>query len=412
MTEIRFLHFADLHLGIENYGRIDPTTGLSTRLMDFLRAFDRIVDHALDADVDLVVFAGDAFKNRDPSPTYEREFARRIRRLAEHVPVFLLVGNHDLPNAAGRAHTMEIYQTLEIPNVWVARTAGLHVIPTKRGKVQVLALPWIVRSTFLRRDETRGRSLNEIETLMMERLFTLIHDFQQKADSSLPLIMAAHATVQGATYGSERSVMLGQDLVLPTSLFRHPRVSYGALGHIHKHQQVIADPPVVYSGSPERIDFGEEKEEKGFIVGTLRRQKHGGWAADWEFHRLETRPFITIRVSARGETATETIVDAIRQHNIEDAVVRLFIETDAASEPYIDDRRIREAIEPAFYVAAMHRDVEREVRLRLGTSEGVEAMSPLELLRRYFKSTGKDDERIEVLIRHAQALMAEESMSP
>ncbi len=408
MTDMRFLHFADLHLGIENYGRTDPSTGLSTRLMDFLRAFDTIVDHALNEDVDLVVFAGDAFKNRDPSPTYEREFAKRIRRLAEHVPVFLLVGNHDLPNAQGRAHTLEIYQTLEIPNVYVARKPDLFTIPTKRGNVQILAVPWVVRSTFLRRDEMRGRPLSEIETMMMERLFTVVHNLQEKADPNLPLIMAAHATVQGASYGSERSVMLGQDLVLPTSLFRHPKVAYGALGHIHKHQQVIADPPVVYSGSPERIDFGEEKEEKGYVVGNLRRQRSGGWAADWDFVRLNTRPFVTIRVEARGELATETIVEAIRRHPIEDAVVRLFIHTDAESEPYIDDRRIREAIEPAFYVAAMHREVEREVRLRLGGGEGVEALSPLELLRRYFVSIGKDDGRIDVLVRYAEALMAEE----
>lgn len=408
MAEIRFLHFADLHLGVENYGRIDPTTGLSTRLMDFLKAFDTLVNHALEADVDLVVFAGDAFKNRDPSPTYEREFARRIRRLAERIPVFLLVGNHDLPNAAGRAHTMEIYQTLAIPNVYVAREAGLYVVPTRRGKVQILALPWIVRSTFLRREETRGRSLSEIETLMMERLFTVVHRFQEEADAGLPLIMAAHATVQGATYGSERSVMLGQDLILPTSLFRHPKITYGALGHIHKHQQVVDDPPVVYSGSLERIDFGEEKEDKGFVEGVLRRQRSGGWAAEWTFHRLETRPFVTIRVSATGETVTEEIVRAIQQHNIEGAVVRLFIHTDAASEPYLDDRRIREAIEPAFYVAAMHREVERPVRLRLGTTEGVESLTPVDLLRRYFASVGMDEERVAVLVRYAQALMAEE----
>ena len=79
---IKILHFADLHLGVENYGRLDPQTGLSTRLADFLRCFDFLVDHAAHHDVDLALFAGDAFKTRDPSPTYQREFARRIRRLA------------------------------------------------------------------------------------------------------------------------------------------------------------------------------------------------------------------------------------------------------------------------------------------------------------------------------------------
>ena len=35
---VKILHFADLHLGVESYGRIDPATGISSRLLDFLSA--------------------------------------------------------------------------------------------------------------------------------------------------------------------------------------------------------------------------------------------------------------------------------------------------------------------------------------------------------------------------------------
>jgi len=401
------LHFADIHLGMETYGRIDPASGLSTRLLDYLRSFDTLVDYALENDVDLVLFSGDAFKNRDPSPTYEREFARRIRRLSEHLPVFLLVGNHDVPNSIGRAHSMEIYTTLDVPNVHVSRKPELVVLQTRHGPLQILALPWIVRSTFLRREETRGLSLPDVQNLLLERLYTVVAALLQKADASLPLVIAAHATVQGATYGSERSVMLGQDIVLPPHLFRHPKVAYGALGHIHKHQQVIADPPVVYSGSMERIDFGEEKEAKGFVDVTLRRSLSGHWEADWTFQRLQVRRFVTLRVDARGEQATEAVLDAIRRRPVDDAVVRLFISTDAASEPYLDDKRIRQALAPAFYVAAMHREVDRPVRLRLGSSEGVESLGPIELLERYFQSVGADPARAGQLIQYARTLLQE-----
>ncbi len=36
---MRLLHFSDLHIGMENYGRVDPATGLSTRLGDFRTQF-------------------------------------------------------------------------------------------------------------------------------------------------------------------------------------------------------------------------------------------------------------------------------------------------------------------------------------------------------------------------------------
>jgi len=47
---MRILHFADLHLGVETYGGVDPATGLSTRLIDVLKALDAVVEYALGND--------------------------------------------------------------------------------------------------------------------------------------------------------------------------------------------------------------------------------------------------------------------------------------------------------------------------------------------------------------------------
>ena len=100
---MRILHFSDLHIGVENYGRIDPETGLSTRLGDFLDSLEQVVEFALNEGGDLVLLAGDAYKGRDPTQTHQREFAKRLNRLSQAgIPTFLLVGNHDLP-AASRA---------------------------------------------------------------------------------------------------------------------------------------------------------------------------------------------------------------------------------------------------------------------------------------------------------------------
>ena len=75
---MRVLHFADLHIGVENYGRPLPELGWSSRMQDFLAAFDYLVDYALAEGVDAVVFAGDAYKDREPKQTQQREFARRL----------------------------------------------------------------------------------------------------------------------------------------------------------------------------------------------------------------------------------------------------------------------------------------------------------------------------------------------
>ena len=405
---VKLLHFSDLHLGVENYGRMDPTTGLSSRLTDFLRSFDRVVSYALDEakGVDLVVFAGDAFKTRDPSPTYQRAFAQRIRQLSEAgLPVVLIAGNHDLPNAANRAHAVEIFDTLDVPRVYVSGRPEWFLIETQGGPVQVVTLPWVTRSALLARDEYRNRSLSEINELIVERLTEIVEGeggLIGQLDRSVPTVLVAHGTVQGAVYGSERSVMLGNDVLLPPSLVRHPAWDYVALGHIHKHQVLHESPPVVYAGSLERIDFGEEKEAKGFVVAEIERGR-----ARYEFHPVDARPFVTVRVSADGDDPTVQVVEAIAAHDMTDAVVRVIVQTTPEKESLLRDNEIRRALASAFHVATVVKEVDRPRRLRLGQEALVAELTPLQILERYFEVKETPAERTRVLLDRARALLAE-----
>src|SRR4051812_25440338 len=186
---IRILHLADIHLGMENYSRVDSATGLPSRLGDFLRSLDRALDYALDHEFDLVLLAGDVYKNRDPSPTIQREFARRIRRLSDaQIPTFLLVGNHDLPNTWARAHTVEIFDTLGVPNIWVANKPGRAVIPTRHGAVQIAALPWVTYHTLLTKDEFRTMGHDELQQVMVEKIEYVIDKMVEELDPALPAI--------------------------------------------------------------------------------------------------------------------------------------------------------------------------------------------------------------------------------
>lgn len=406
---IRLLHFADLHLGVENYGRLDSATGLSTRLMDFLRAYDQVVDYTLENDVSLVVFAGDAYKTRDPSPTYQREFAKRIRRLsAAGIPTVLVAGNHDTPHAAGRATTVDIFATLEVENVYVARKPEATRIETKDGPVQIVALPWVTRSALLAREEYKNKNLEEINQLILDKVTNivegpdgLISQLDPAVSGATPTILTAHATVQGAVYGSERSVMLGQEVILPPSLVKNPVFDYVALGHIHKHQVLNEDPPVIYAGSIERIDFGEEREDKGFVVAEVERGR-----ATWQFVKTDARRFVTVEVDVQSDDPTAEILEAIAAHKIEDAVVRLIIHTPAEKEPLINEGEIRRALAGAFHVAALVKDVERKVRLRLG-DQPIEEMTPYQMLERYFQVKQMPPERTKLLLRHAEEIFRE-----
>ena len=258
---LKILHFADAHIDMAAQGRRDPETGLPLRVLDFLKALDTIVDTAIEEKVDLVLFAGDAYKDRSPAPTFQREWGRRIMRLSRAgIPTVLLVGNHDISPAAGRANAMQEYETLEVPNVLLLGRPGFLTSRDLFGlPLQMIAMPWVSRSAMMANLNLTGVEPSEIYTELETRLTELVQSWIEQADPTIPLMMAAHGSVQGAVYGGERSVQLGSDLVLPGAMVKDPRMCYVALGHIHKAQDVNkgCQPPVIYPGSIERVDFGE-----------------------------------------------------------------------------------------------------------------------------------------------------------
>ncbi|MFC2023074.1 exonuclease SbcCD subunit D, partial [Chloroflexota bacterium] len=212
---MKILHCADLHLGVESYGRPNPDTGLSTRLEDFLITLDRVVDFAIDNKVDLVLFCGDAYKSREPSQTQQREFAKRIRRLATSgIPLFLLVGNHDLPNAIGGATTPEIFDTLAVDNVYVSGKPQIHRIQTASGAVQIVSLPWLRRSALLTREDTRNLTPDGIKQKLQQVLTDAVSSLINRLDPQLPAVLAAHVWVTSARVGSENSMVIGQEPAL------------------------------------------------------------------------------------------------------------------------------------------------------------------------------------------------------
>ena len=106
-----------------------------------------------------MIFAGDAFRSRSPNQTYQREFAGRVRRLSQLAPTVLLVGNHDVPQNLSKASTIEIYDTLGVPNIWVAQEYEVRRVTTKRGDVLVGAAPYPIRTRLLEETNTRRMTI-------------------------------------------------------------------------------------------------------------------------------------------------------------------------------------------------------------------------------------------------------------
>jgi DNA repair protein SbcD/Mre11 len=371
---VRLVHFSDLHLGIETHGRLNPRTGVSTRVQDFLDRLDEVVDFAVSRDVDAVLFSGDAFKSRDPNPTLQREFAQRIRRLiANEIPTVLLIGNHDLPGIAARATAIEIYDALEIPGVHVARQIQRIDVETKSGTLQIVTLPWIAPSAYMRDDEWRRLEPGEFQRRMAEQISAAVTALADDLEPGLARVLLAHVSIEGARLGSEQSIMLGRDIVLSTEQLAFDRFDYVALGHIHGHQQIGAHPPSVYAGSLERIDFGEERDEKGFVEVVIDPTVECGRRAEFTFIPVLARRLTTLRIDATSSDPLSAVEREIerRADDIRGAIVRCFVRVAADHEEQVRSTDVRRLIEAqgAYSVAQVVRDAPLVQRLRVSILE-------------------------------------------
>jgi exonuclease SbcD len=404
---MKLLHFADAHIDMANYGKHDPETGLPLRVLDFLRALDTIVNAAIDEKVDMVIFAGDAYKDRSPAPTFQREWGKRIIRLSRaKIPTLLLVGNHDLSPATGRAHAIQEFDTLEVPYVRVLqkpdflRPEQLWDLP-----VQIIAMPWVSRSGLMASIEVSGTDPKEVFSKIEARISELVEEWINEADRNLPLIFTAHASVEGAVFGAERMVMLGADLVLPTSLVKDRRLDYVALGHIHKPQNLNEGyhPPVIYPGSIERIDFGEAMDDKFYVVAEVAC---GETKVEWR--KIDgTRPFIERRATLQSsENVTEFLTFNLPDpKQMSEAIVKLTVEYPRELDVFIDETALRKYAEHCFEFHLVKKP-KVEARVRIPQGQAISSLSPLDLLTQYFDSAKVND--VEELRELAQQIIYED----
>jgi exonuclease SbcD len=377
---MKILHLSDIHIGSGFcHGRVNPLTGLNTRLEDFVKTLSLCIDRALNDRVDLVLFGGDAFPNATPAPYVQEAFAHQFRRLVDaDIPTVLLVGNHDQHSQGLGGASLNIYRTLAVPGFVVGDTLTTHRISTRNGDIQIITLPWLTRSTLMTRQETQGSSLAEVNQLLTERLQVVIEGEIRRLDPSIPTVLLAHLMADNATLGAERLLAVGKGFTLPLSLLTRSCFDYVALGHVHKHQNLNKsnDPPVIYPGSIERVDFSEEKEDKGYVMIDLEKGK-----VNWEFCPLPVRIFRTIEVDlSKHDDPQAALLKGIAKYDIQDNVVRLIYKLRSDQLDLIDNSSLNNALKSAHTYTIQAELVSQLAKPRipeLSTSSSIDPMSAL-----------------------------------
>lgn len=402
---IKILHLSDIHMGSGfSHGRLNPKTGLNTRLEDFMGSLSLCIDRAIASPVDLVLFGGDAFPDATPPPFVHEAFASQFRRLADaKIPTVLLVGNHDQHSQGNGGVSLSIYRTLAVPGFIVGDRLTTHRITTRNGDIQVITLPWLTRATLLTRPETEGLSLSGVNELLINRLEPVLEGEIRQLDTSLPTVLLAHLMADRASLGAERFLAVGKGFTVPLSLLNRPQFEYVALGHVHKHQNLNPsnDPPIVYPGSIDRVDFSEEKEDKGYVLIEVAKGE-----VKWEFCPLPVRTFRSIEVDvSEAANPQKELLKALKKYDIQEAVIRLVYKIRSEQLELINTNQLDEALKPAHSYSIRAELISQLTRPRLPELGVGNQLDPMEALKAYIDNKTDLRDIVDDMLEAAQLLL-------
>ncbi len=317
---MRILHTSDWHLGAKLVGH-DRTEELFDQV-------GRVCRLAEEHGADVLLVAGDVFDRR-ALPGLTNRLAGVLEPLVRQgTHVVLVPGNHD-----DREHFRMMSALLTLDR---GRSERVHVVRTREilrvEGVQFAAVPYPNREA-LEPFRTEATGATQRHVVLSSAYANLVRAMVGGLDPSLPAVFVAHVNVAGVRTPSDHEITYDEDIRLGREDLPLANLAYIALGHIHQPQPIPHPVPCYYSGSIERMNFGELGDKKCVLLVDV---PHNGPAAVAPIP-LETTPFYDLKCSTAELESLPTA-----HPDLERAFVRVHAETRAGDDPVSLQRKIRE----------------------------------------------------------------------
>jgi exonuclease SbcD len=161
---------------------------------------------------------------------------------------------------------------------------------------------------------------------------------------------------------------------------------------------------VIYPGSIERVDFSEEKEDKGYVMVELEKGN-----VDWEFCPLAVRTFRTIEVDlSKSDDPQDVLLKAIAKYELEETVVRLIYKLRSEQLDLIENSAIHKALSTAHTYTIQPELVSQLAKPRIPELSASSSIDPMEALRTYLNNREDLKNIAASMLEAAENLLVEE----
>lgn len=282
--------FSDSQIG--NHFTSTDGRGINQRLIDLIGIFKQTINEMTEKGCDIILFGGDLFKSNQPSVYMQLEVAKILNEAAKHSEIVLLTGNHEISSETfGYFALIDLYKMINKSRIHTISQPQDLII----GDVQICGIPYPNKG-MLSPDIIKGLSNEDMNQKMREYIIDIAKTLKPKSDKYS--ILLAHLAIQGAK-GGKGLVLLSDDIILNLSEIAHdPPFNATLLGHYHRQQILSEKPFAAYIGSTAIEDFGEEGQQKKYLIIKTELQ---GTDDEFEWFPISDRRFITVKMKPDKE---------------------------------------------------------------------------------------------------------------
>ncbi len=383
---------ADVHEGVNFPYRIDTVTGISARALDIHKNFVRACEYAIEKKAELFVIAGDLFERPHVAPIF-RELVRRdvIEPLGKAgVKVWIIAGNHDQPRNYERSSSIEDFRGY--PHVEVFRKPCIKKI----GENSFIILPYLHPEQIVAWiEEKTGREVPREKAYEVAQRALRKWLEKKTEECGKNTILFGHYYIQHHKLRlSETSysiVLPGEFKLEPSAI---PRVDLAVFGHIHLHQSLkTGGTKIVYTGSVERIDWGEWQDKKGFLVIHAPNE--------YEFVELPCREMLKLSIEVKeNENPTDKILSSIP--HIKEKLLRLEVKLPEGKRKLVDETELVRKLNEAFHYEIRWNEITKE---KIGFAEY--SMNPIELFKSFIELNYEKHSKKNEILKHGFEILNE-----
>lgn len=379
----------DAHIGaVFGLGRPDGN-GSNTRINDYVKSLNHIIDYTISSKADIFIQTGDIFEHRDPDVNHMAIVDQALKKLSNAgVSTFVIMGNHDYRrNGNGFTSSISSLAAADYPNVrMVLEPEVIQVSSDSGDSSNLLLIPF--------RDQRMysGKTNKEKSTAFEAHIRELIDSI----DNGSPTIAVGHNFFFEGSYND----FGGSELMIRPRAFEGCDVSM--MGHLHQFRVLRKKSPVcIYTGSMERSNFGDANVDKYFIDYDLSSKKAS-------FKKVPSRELLEYSADLSGadfSNIIDKIDEEINGQDLKEKIVRLKLIVDEKVLPAVDKKSISNKLYEcgAYFVSKVIIEV---VAKRIVRDNSVlEHKDDFSMFKAFLGSQSIDATSLEEMLKEAKIIM-------